>query len=139
MAEFPGIENVDPEQRQAQRALTEALWSKLEEQGVDDRTAGRIECQFYAKDIAAVRALLPAFPGWERNIGTVWERNGGTVDDAPGELSITLVSPLVHLSREAFLELVDVALIAARQSSCVFDGFQVDMSTLVKRPWWRFW
>ena len=47
--------------------------------------------------------------------------------------------PLAYLSTEALLELVDVMMIAAHESGCVFDGFQVDLSDLQQRPWWKFW
>jgi hypothetical protein len=29
-------------------------------------------------------------------------------------------------------------MIAAHESSCIFDGFQVDTSALQKRRWWEF-
>ncbi|UPJ49270.1 hypothetical protein IVB30_41080 [Bradyrhizobium sp. 200] len=131
MTELRGIEGVDPRELESQRALTAALWSTLKEQGVIDGTPGRIECYFFAKSDAHVTALVAAFPRWEREIANS--------DNPLGRLSVHIISPPVHLSKEAFLELVDVAMIAAHESSCIFDGFQVDTSALQKRRWWKFW
>jgi hypothetical protein len=46
-----------------------------------------------------------------------------------------------HLAviRDGPLELVDAMMIAAHDSGCAFDGFQVDLSDLQQRPWWKFW
>jgi hypothetical protein len=67
------------------------------------------------------------------------QRGSGAIDDPPGTISVKIISPLAYLSREALLELVDVMMIAAHESGCVFDGFQVDLSDLQQRPWWKFW
>jgi hypothetical protein len=131
MPELRGIESVDLRELESQRALTAALWSTLKEQGVKDRAPGRIECYFVAESDTHVAALVAAFPRWEREIA-----NSNNLRE---QLLVRLISPLVHLSREAFLELVDVAMIAAHESSCIFDGFQVDTSALLKRRWWKFW
>jgi hypothetical protein len=114
MRKLRGIESVDPRELESQRALTAALWSTLTEQGMRDGTPGRIECYFFAKSDA-------------------------NSDNPLGRLSVHIISPPVHLSKEAFLELVDVAMIAAHESSCIFDGFQVDTSALQERRWWKFW
>ncbi len=82
MVEYKGIELVDPKSRQAQQALTEALWLKLKDQGLKDDTPGRIECFFLAGSDVALKALLPAFPNWEHHIA---KRS-----DTSGELSISL-------------------------------------------------
>jgi hypothetical protein len=130
MTELRGIESVDPRELESQRALTTALWSTLKEQGVKDGTPGRIECYFFAKSDAHAAALVAGFPRWEREIANS--------NDPRGCLSVRLISRLVRLSSEAFLELVDVAMIAAYESSCIFDGFQVNTSALQNRRWWKF-
>lgn len=130
MTEFRGIESVDPRELESQRALTAALWTTLKEQGMKDGAPGRIKCYFFAKSDAHVAALVAAFPHWEREIAN---------SNNPLGLSVRIISRPVHLSREAFLELVNVTMIAAHESSCIFDGFQVDTSALRKRRWWKFW
>jgi hypothetical protein len=118
-----GIENVDAEALSAQRALTEALWQTLQ----------RHECFFIARDEAVVPALLNGFPetaGWRHELSAI--------DNTPGGTSIKLISPPAYLTRQALLELVDVMMIAAHDSGSVFDGFEVDLSDLQRRPWWKF-
>lgn len=134
MVEYKGIEKVDAQALSAQRSLTEALWRTLQGQGVKDTTSGRIECVFVAREDAAVASLLNAFPETAE-----WDHEVSAIDDPPGGISVKITSPRAYLSREAFLELVDVMMIAAHESGCVFDGFQVDVSALRQRPWWKFW
>jgi len=134
MVEFKGIENVDAQALSAQRSLTEALWLSLQGQGVKNRTPRRIECFFVASEDAAVAALLNGYPETGE-----WSHEVTRIDDPPGAISVKIISPLVYLTREALLELVDVMMIAAHESGCVFDGFQVDLSDLQQRPWWKFW
>jgi|ERR1041384_7913809 len=124
-----GIEKVDPQALAAQRSLTEALWLTLQGQGVKNRTAGRIECFFIAGADTMAAALVNAFPA-------EWDRE---VSPRDGVFSVKITTELVHLSRDAFLELVDVMMIAADEAGCVFDGFQVDWNDLQRRPWWKFW
>ena len=124
-----GIEKVDAQALAAQRSLTEALWLTLEGQGVKNRTSGRIECFFVASTDTVAAALVHAFPA-------KWDHEISRRDDA---ISVKIITPLVHLSRDALLELVDVMMIAADEAGCVFDGFQVDLSDLQRRPWWKFW
>jgi hypothetical protein len=124
-----GIENVDAKALAAQRSLTEALWLTLQGQGVKNRTPGRIECFFIAGADTVAAALVNAFPAeWDREVSP-WD----------GVFSVKITTELVHLSRDAFLELVDVMMIAADEAGCVFDGFQVDLNDLQRRPWWKFW
>ena len=128
-----GIENVDAEALSAQRALTEALWQTLQRQGLKDGTSRSIECFFIARDEAVVPALLNGFPetaGWRHELSVIDNTAGGT--------AIKLISPPAYLTRQALLELVDVMMIAAHDSGSVFDGFQVDLSDLQRRPWWKF-
>jgi hypothetical protein len=134
MVEFKGIEKVDAQALSAQRSLTEALWLTLQGQGVKNKTPRRIQCFFVAYADSAVASLLHAFPETAE-----WNHEVSRTDDPPGAISVKLTSPLVYLSREALLELVDVMMIAADESGCVFDGFQVDLSDLQQRPWWKFW
>jgi hypothetical protein len=124
-----GIEKVDTQALAAQRSLTKALWLTLEGQGVKNRTSGRVECFFIASADTVAAALVNAFPAkWDHEVS----RRDGAV-------SIKIITPLVHLGRDALLELVDVTMIAAHEAGCVFDGFQVDLSDLQRPPWWRFW
>jgi hypothetical protein len=114
--------------------LTEALWLTLQGQGVKSRTPRRIECFFVAGADSAVASLLKGFPET-----TEWNHEVSRIDDPAGAISVKIISPLAYFSREALLELVDVMMIAAHESGCVFDGFQVDLSDLQQRPWWKFW
>jgi len=134
MVEYKGIEKVDAQALSDQRSLTEALWLALQRQGVKNRTPRRVECFFIARADSAVASLLNAFPETGE-----WNRDVSRIDDTPDTISVKIISPLVHLTREALLELVDVMMIAADESGCVFDGFQVDLSDLKQRPWWKFW
>jgi hypothetical protein len=134
MVEYKGIEKVDAQALSAQRSLTEALWLTLQRQGVKNRTPRRIECFFIACADSAVASLLNGFPETAE-----WNHEVSRIDDPPGTISVKIISPLAYLSREALLELVDVMMIAAHESGCVFDGFQVDLSDLQQRPWWKFW
>jgi hypothetical protein len=134
MVKYKGIEKVDAQALSTQRSLTDALWLTLQGQGVKDATPRRIECCFVAREESAVASLLKAFPETAE-----WNHEVSRVDDPPGGMSVKIISPLAYLSREALLELVDVMMIAAHDSGCVFDGFQVDVSDLQQRPWWKFW
>ena len=134
MVEYKGIEKVDAQALSAQRSLTEALWLTLQGQGVKNRIPRRIERFFIACADSAVASLLNGFPET-----TEWKHEVSRIDDPPGTISVKIISPLAYLSREALLELVDVMMIAAHESGCVFDGFQVDLSDLQQRPWWKFW
>ena len=131
MVEYKGIEKVDAQALSAQRSLTEALWLNLQGQGVKNRTPRRVECFFFAHADSAVPLLLNHFPKakWNHEIS----------DEPPDAISVKLISPLIYLSSEALLELVEVVMIAAHESRCVFDGFQVDVSDQYQRPWWKFW
>ena len=100
----------------------------------EERTPRRIECFFIACADSAVASLLNGFPETAE-----WNHEVSRTDDPPGTISVKIISPLAYLSREALLELVDVMMIAAHESGCVFDGFQVDLSDLQQRPWWKFW
>jgi hypothetical protein len=131
MVEYKGIEKVGVQALSKQRSLTEALWLTLQRQGVKRKTSGRIECFFVAREDSAVALLLHGFPDSAK-----WNREVSRIDDG---ISVKIISPVVYLSREALLELVDVMMIAANDSGCVFDGFQVDLHDLQHRPWWTFW
>src|SRR5215510_11082981 len=134
MVEYKGIEKVDAQALSDQRSLTEALWLALQQQGVKNRTPRRVECFFLGRADSAVASLLNAFPETGE-----WKRDVSRIDDTPDTISVKIISPLVHLTREALLELVDVMMIAADESGCVFDGFQVDLSDLQQRSWWKLW
>jgi hypothetical protein len=134
MVEYKGIKKVDAQALSAQRSLTGALWLTLQQQGVKNRTRRRVECFFVAPVDSAAASLLNGFPETSQ-----WNHEVSRVDDILGAISIKIISPPAYLSREALLELVDVMMIAAHESGCVFDGFQVDLSDLQQRPWWKFW
>jgi len=134
MSVYAGLDQVDPNALEAQYALTEALWTKLLEQGVEDGTPGRIEAFFFAEHEIAAAALAAAFVSKGD-----WRRELVALADDSAQVRVKLITPMVALTRQAFLELVDVAMVAAHARGCVFDGFQVDVSALQRRPWWRFW
>lgn len=126
-----GLERVNSEELERQRALTQALWSKLEEQGLENGTQGHIECYFLAPGDAEVARLTPGFPDWQcvvaENDHPRWSR------------LVRIISPRVHLTRDAFMQLLEVSMVAAVDSACVFDGFQVDTTALKrKKRWWVF-
>jgi len=124
-----GIESVDPLELEKQRQLTAALWSRLLEQRVAVGAPGRIQCYFFAPSDAEVPRLTAGFPDWECAVTDC--------NEPEYRRMVRLTTPQVHLTQEAFLGLVEVAMIAAQQSSCKFDGFQVETSALKKRPWWK--
>jgi hypothetical protein len=80
------------------------------------------------------RALLKGIPETAD-----WNHAVSRIDESPGAISVKIISPPVHLSRDSLLELLDVMMIAAHDSGCVFDGFHVDLSDLRQRPRWKFW
>lgn len=126
-----GLERVNSEELERQRALTHALWSKLEKQGLENGTPGHIECNFLAPGDAEVARLTPGFPDWQcavaENDHPRWSR------------LVRIISPEVHLTRDAFMQLLEVSMVAAADSACVFDGFQVDTTALKKgKRWWVF-
>jgi len=119
MSHFAKLENVDPEELHAQYALTEALWSRLVGLGIQSGTSGRIEAFFFADHEHTAASLVGAFTssGWLQEISKT--------EEGVGRRRVKVVTPEVNLTREAFLELVEVMMIAAHEHSCVFDGFQV--------------
>ena len=131
MVHYKGIEKVDVQTLNAQRALTEGLWLTLQRQCIKEKSSQRVECLFVVHEASAVASLLNAFPETAR-----WNHNVCKVDDA---MSVKIISPLTYLSREALLELVDVMMIAAHESVTTFDGFNLDLGDLQRRSWWRLW
>jgi hypothetical protein len=132
MVEYKGIERVDAQELAAQRSLTEALWLTLRGQGLKDTTRRRVECFFITRQDSAAVSLLNGFSdGWDHEVSRI--------DDPPGAICVKIITPVVYLTREALLELVDMMMIAAHDSGCVFDGCQVDSTDLQQRPWWKFW
>ena len=125
------LDRVNSAELERQRALTQALWSRLEEQGLKDGTPGHIECCFLAPSDAEVARLTPGFPDWEC---TVAEN-----DHPKWSRLVRIASPQVHLTRDAFMHLLEVSMVAGADSACVFDGFQVDTTALKKgKRWWPF-
>ena len=120
-----GIEDVDPLELEKQRALTAALWSRLLEQRVAVGAPGVIQCYFFAPGDAEVPRLTAGFPDWECAVTDC--------DKSEYRRMVRLTTPQVQLTREAFLELVEVAMIAAHRSSCRFDGFQVETFLIRKK------
>jgi hypothetical protein len=134
MVDYKGIEKVDAQALSTQRSLTEALWLTLQGQGVKLATPRRIECFFVAREDPAVASLLIGFPETAE-----WRHEVSEIDGRPGAVSVKIISPLAHLSREALLELVEVMMIAAHDAGCIFDGLNVDLSDLQQDPWWKIW
>src|SRR5262249_40406927 len=99
-----------------------------------DRGPRRVECCFVARHDAAVAALLKGTPETAD-----WNHEVSRIDDPARTISVKIISPPVYLSREALLELVDVMMIAAHDSGCVFDRFHDDLSDLQQRRRWKFW
>jgi hypothetical protein len=132
--EFEGLETVEQAELAAQYRLTEALWSKLVEQGLRERSQGRIEAFLFAPDEDAAASLAAGYvkAGWLREIEPA--------EDDSGRFRIRRDSQRVYLTRQAFLELVEVMMISAHRHGCAFDGFQVDVSAVQPpRRWWHFW
>ena len=134
MPTYAGIDKVDQNALRAQYALTEALWSKLIEQGLRERSEGKVEAVFFADHEIAAASLTAAF-----DVDRQWLREITPLDDGSGRLRVKVVTPEAVLTRKAFLELVEVMMVAAYQHGCVFDGFQVDVSAIRRRPWWSIW
>ena len=134
MVEYKGIDKVDAQALSVQRSLTEALWLTLQRQGIKDGTSRRVECFFVAREEPAVASLLNGFPETAE-----WNHQVSRIGNPPGAIPVKIISPPAYLSREALLEFVDVMMIAAHDSGCVFDGFHVDLSDLQRRRWWKFW
>ena len=131
---FQGLEAIDPDELEVQYRLTEALWSKLVEQGVRDRSHGRIEAFLFAPDESAAASLTASY------VKHGWLREVAQPEDGSGRFRIELVSNLACLTRQALLDLVDVMMVSAHNHGCAFDGFQVEVSAVQPpRPWWRFW
>jgi hypothetical protein len=61
------------------------------------------------------------------------------VADGSDRLLVSILSPEVALTLDAFLELADVMLVAAHETGCTFDGFELEQRSVPKRSWWRFW
>jgi hypothetical protein len=127
---YAGIEKVDPAQRQAQHALTAALWERLSEQGVRARSTGNIEAFLWADEEGAAASLGGVFADGK------WGRELAVVD---GRFRVKLTTPEIVLTPQAFHELVDVMMVAAVEHGCTFDGFQVDLNAVRRRPWWQIW
>jgi len=132
--EVQGREALEPDQRTVQYRLTEALWSRLVEQGVRDGSQGQIEGFLFAPDETAAAAVAASY------VNNGWLREVDQLEDGSGRLRIKLVSKPVYLTRQALLELADVMMVSAHHHGCAFDGFQIAVSAVrPPRPWWRFW
>jgi hypothetical protein len=128
MATCAGLDKVDANTLQAQRLLTEALWSTLHEEGLREGAAGRIQSFFFAESSEAVASLRKVF------ISDGWSFEVLSSEDDSGGLQVKLVSPEVALTLEAFLELAEVMLVAAAEHACTFDGFQLNLNAVRHRP-----
>ena len=62
MVHYEGIEKVDVQALNAQRALTEGLWLTLQRQCIKEKSSQRVECLFVVHEASAVASLLNAFP-----------------------------------------------------------------------------
>jgi hypothetical protein len=122
MTTYRGVEDLDPEQRERHRTLTKALWETLQKEGVQTSQTGRITSALFAPDQAAATTLLSRF----RTEPGGWAGNAQPVADGSGRLLVSILSPTVALTLDAFLELADVMLVAAQETGCTFDGFELE-------------
>ena len=128
---YVGQDQVDPAERARQRILTQVLWEKLRQHGCREGAATTVECVFFADRVHNVDALLPAFADWQHQI-----ERAAVPHDA---YAIRITAPEIRLSEAALLELADIALVAAGEAGCTFDGLQIDTNRASARQWWRFW
>lgn len=117
-----GVSDIDPVEREKQRALTRALWETLVQGGVAPGQPGRITSVLFAPNRAAADVLLDRF----RTESGGWASDVQPIPDPPERLCVSILSPTVALTLEAFLELVDVMLVAAQETGCTFDGFELE-------------
>jgi hypothetical protein len=141
MTTYRGVGDVDPVEREKQRTLTKALWETLRKGGVQPGQPGRITSVLFAPSEAAADVLLSRFRtesgGWASDVQPRGDLDaGGDLDE---RLCVSILSPQVALTLDAFLELVDVMLVAAHETGCTFDGFELGQRGYPDRPWWRFW
>lgn len=135
MTTYQGAQDVDQVEREQQRALTRALWETLRKGGLPLGQPGRIASALFAPDQSAAEALLERF----RTTSGGWASDVRPVADGSGRLLVWILSPEVALTLDAFLELVDVMLVAALRAGCTFDGFELEQRGARARPWWKFW
>jgi hypothetical protein len=131
---YSGLDTLDPTERASKRALTLALWEKLNEQGVGVGSTGRIEAIFFAPTDDAANALVTRYA---RASG--WETERVPAGDHAGDVVVHVRTPVSRFTRDAFLELSDIMMVEARATGCVFDGLLVEVSAVKRKPWWRFW
>lgn len=135
MTTYQGVADVDQVERARQRGLTSALWQTLRKEGVEPGQPGRIASALFAPSQPAAEALLDRF----RTKSGGWASEVQATGDPSGRLCVWIRSPEVALTLEAFLDLIDVMLVAAHATGCTFDGFELELGGAAKRPWWRFW
>lgn len=132
MAEpYVGIERLDPIERQKQHALADALWQLLNEKGVRRGSIGQIDVFLYGEEKAAA-----SLAGMIRRGG--WSA-ATTQDGEPGRVRVQVTTDDVVFSRDAFIDLTDIMMVAAADHGCVYDGVEVAVHAVKKRPWWQFW
>jgi hypothetical protein len=135
MTTYRGVSEVDAVEREKQRILTRALWDALVKGSVQPGQPGRITSVLFAPSDAAADVLLSRF----RTESGGWASDVQPCSDSHEGLCVSILSPLVALTLEAFLELADVMLVAAHETGCTFDGFELEQRGNSDRPWWRFW
>jgi hypothetical protein len=124
---YRDIDTLDPTEREKHRKLTEALWAQLERNGIRAGDEGRIEVFFLDGSQQSAEALAQGYRrhGFE---ATVIPPNTGEQGFAA-----RIVTPRCRFTIEAFLDLTDITLFAAREHAMKLDGLQVD-SRAVRRP-----
>jgi hypothetical protein len=132
---YRGVSDLDPVEREKQRTLTRALWETLLKGGLQPGQPGRISSVLFAPSEAVADVLLNRFRTNPRG----WASDVQPVSDPHKRLCVSILSPQVALTVEAFLELADVMLVAAHETGCTFDGFELEQRPNADRPWWRFW
>ena len=126
MASYRGIGDVDSAERFRHRALTSVLWASIVENGVAPGWEASIDCVFVASRPAEIDTLVELMASWPHSIEPP-ERAGEPA-------TVRVCTPSVVVSEAALLELTDVALVAADESGCRFDGLALDLSEQAGSP-----
>ncbi|MDC3957034.1 hypothetical protein [Polyangium jinanense] len=119
------------EKRAAHLRVAEALWSKMEAEGVQEGTRGRFEALFVSSDRESAASLAAELGGdedWEAKVS----------EDSTGQLQIKVLTRPLVLGLEVVVELANQMDIHAREFGCDFVSLQ-PTPTKARRPWWRFW
>jgi hypothetical protein len=120
----------DDDEEDVAASIADALWATMVEQGVKERTRGRFEAIFFAKDQHAATSLVSDLDGDDG-----WKAEIAKANESDGRLRIVVVTrPLVR-GHSVLVVLAGLMVDAARTHGCELQGLQPAPS----RPWWRFW